>query len=160
MESILQFMYLGEGKCYFERIGEFIKVGKDLQVKDISKMQFEEEEDNVVEDGVNKSEPGSECKIRQTKSLNQISSDAKSTECPECGKVFTEKGNMVKHLRSKHEGIKYSCNQCDYQATQQGNLQTHIAAKHSDNILQCELCDYQTKWRNHYNQHKKVHTAI
>ena len=37
MESILQFMYLGEGKFYQERMGEFIKVAKDLEVKDISK---------------------------------------------------------------------------------------------------------------------------
>merc|ERR1719350_845260 len=37
MESILQFMYLGEGKFYYERMGEFIKVAKELEVKEISK---------------------------------------------------------------------------------------------------------------------------
>ena len=52
----------------------------------------------------------------------QISSDAKSTECPECGKEFCKNGNMVAHYRSVHEGIKYLCNQCDYQATQKGDL--------------------------------------
>ena len=36
MESILQFMYLGEGKLYQERMGEFIKVAKDLEVKEMS----------------------------------------------------------------------------------------------------------------------------
>merc|ERR1711949_85852 len=35
MESILQFMYLGEGKFYYERMGEFLKVAKDLEVKEI-----------------------------------------------------------------------------------------------------------------------------
>ncbi len=30
-------MYLVEGKFYYERIGEFIKVAKDLEVKEISK---------------------------------------------------------------------------------------------------------------------------
>merc|ERR1712150_391187 len=47
MESILQFMYLGEGKFYYERMGEFLKVAKDLEVKEISKgveMQSEEED--------------------------------------------------------------------------------------------------------------------
>merc|ERR1712026_556487 len=33
MESILQFMCLGEGKFHQERMGEFIKVAKDLEVK-------------------------------------------------------------------------------------------------------------------------------
>ena len=35
MESILQFMYLGEGRFYQERMGEFFKVARDLQVKDL-----------------------------------------------------------------------------------------------------------------------------
>ena len=37
MESVLQFMYLGEGKFYQERMGEFIKVAKDLEMKDLNK---------------------------------------------------------------------------------------------------------------------------
>ena len=37
MESILQFMYFGEGKFYYERMGEFIKVAKDLEVHEIDK---------------------------------------------------------------------------------------------------------------------------
>ena len=36
MESILQFMYLGEGKFYHERMREFIRVAQDLEVKEIS----------------------------------------------------------------------------------------------------------------------------
>ena len=35
MESILQFMYLGEGRFYHERMREFIKVAQDLEVKEI-----------------------------------------------------------------------------------------------------------------------------
>merc|ERR1712026_319542 len=37
LESILQFMYIGEARCYQERMGEFVKVAKDLEVKEISK---------------------------------------------------------------------------------------------------------------------------
>ena len=91
---------------------------------------------------------------------SQISTDTKSTKCPDCGADFTRNNDMLRHYRSKHEGVKYPCNQCDYQATQQGNLQTHIVAKHSDNILQCELCDYQTKWRSKYYAHKKSHITV
>merc|ERR1712150_135882 len=199
MESILQFMYLGEGKFYYERMGEFLKVAKDLEVKEISKgveMQNEEEDvtgETVVEDEEKETEVHEydepkqtpETKIRQRQPPKQISSETKSIECPECGKTFARKDNMLIHYRSKHEGIKYPCNHCEYQATDKSNLQkhvqsvhegikypcnqcdykattqailqTHIAAKHSDNILQCELCDYQTKWRTSYNKHKKVH---
>ena len=37
MESILQFMYLGEAKFYKERMDEFILVAKNLEVKELSK---------------------------------------------------------------------------------------------------------------------------
>ena len=124
MESILQFMYFGEGKFYYERMGEFIKVAKDLEVKEISKgvdMQNEDitEEAVIMEDVEEETQEVCEPKTSSTdqtkvrKPRSQISSDTKSTECPECGAVFTQKSNMVTHYRSKHEGIKYPCNQCD-----------------------------------------------
>ena len=53
MESILQFMYLGEGKFYYERMGEFIKVAKDLEVKEISKgeeIKILGDDDTVMDD--------------------------------------------------------------------------------------------------------------
>ena len=52
MESILQFMYLGEGKFYHERMREFIKVAQDLEVKEISdgvELPSEEAEETVEE---------------------------------------------------------------------------------------------------------------
>ena len=36
VESIIQFMYLGEGRFYDERMREFFKVSQDLEVKVIS----------------------------------------------------------------------------------------------------------------------------
>ena len=36
MESILQFMYLGEGRVHHGRMSEFLKVAQDLKVKEIS----------------------------------------------------------------------------------------------------------------------------
>ena len=58
--------------------------------------------------------------VQETKTRparKQISNDTKSTKCPECEAVFTTSGSMLRHYRSKHEGVKYSCNKCDYQAT-------------------------------------------
>merc|ERR1719347_990140 len=52
MESILQFMYLGEGKFCHERMREFIKVAQDLEVKEISdgvELPSEETEETIQE---------------------------------------------------------------------------------------------------------------
>ena len=53
MESILQFVYLGEAKFYYERMEEFLKVAKDLEVKEISKgVEMQHEEEYVTEETV------------------------------------------------------------------------------------------------------------
>ena len=53
MESLLQFMYLGEGRLNYERMGEFIKVAEDLEVKEISKgVEIPNEQENVNEETV------------------------------------------------------------------------------------------------------------
>ena len=143
MESILQFMYLGEGKFYHERMREFIKVAQDLEVKEISdgvELPSEEAEE-TVEENIPEEEIGEDLieetpsqpeqtKVRPRRPRTQISNDNKSTQCPECGAEYFDRGTMVRHYRSKHEGVKYPCNQCDYQATQQGSLQTHNHFKH------------------------------
>ena len=151
MESILQFMYLGEGKFYQERMGEFIKVAKDLEVKEISKgVEMPGEEEDIIEDDIQENdveETLQEEKQSQVQrptprpARSHPSTDSKSIKCPECEAEFTAKSSMVAHYRSKHEGIKYPCNQCDYQATQQSSLQRHIQSKHEGIKYPCNHCD-------------------
>merc|ERR1712150_22696 len=201
MESILQFMYLGEGKFYHERMREFLRVAQDLEVKEISdgvELPSEEAEEtveeNIPEESIGEdffeetpSQP-EQTKVRPRRPRTELSNDNKSTECLECGAKFTRNDNMVKHYRSKHEGVKYPCNQCDYQATEkgslqrhiqtkhesikyrcnqcdyqattQGNLQSHLSAKHSDTVLKCDHCDFQTKWKSNYSTHIRSHSSI
>ena len=158
-------MYLGEGKFYYERMGEFIKVAKDLEVKEISKgVEIPNKLEYVTEETVMDDEKKEtdedvkpkqrlENKIKQRQPRNQISTDAKSTECPECGAKYFDRSTMMKHYRSRHEGIKYPCNQCDYQATQPGNLQIHIQAKHEGIKYPCNQCDYQTTTQGNLQTH-------
>ena len=37
IESILQFIYLGEAKCYEERMNEFLTVAKNLDIRELAK---------------------------------------------------------------------------------------------------------------------------
>ena len=128
------------------RVREFIKVAKDLEVKEIRDgvaMGGEETVDEMEEAHPEETENQvRETKLRQRQPRKQISSDNNSAQCPECGAGFTRKGSMMEHYRSKHEGIKYPCNQCDYQATTQSNLQTHIQSKHEGIKYPCNQCDY------------------
>ena len=127
MESILQFMYLGEARFSFQRMEELIKVAKDLAVREISEVvemqNFKEEvfEKTFLDEKVEESdaddeenqipEPENEIVERQ-----QVSSD-KKYECPECGKAFSQRGHMLSHYRFIHKNINYPCNQCDFKAS-------------------------------------------
>ena len=82
MESILQFMYLGEGKFYYERMAEFIKVAQELELKEISKnVKLPNVEEIVLEETITDDEQKEteedgpkqilEKKIRQRQPRNQ-----------------------------------------------------------------------------------------
>ena len=50
--------------------------------------------------------------------------------CDQCDYKATRKTHLLRHLKSKHEGVKYPCDQCDFKASQKSNLLTHIKSKH------------------------------
>ena len=152
MESILQFMYLGEGRVHHGRMSEFLKVAQDLKVKgiiDSVELPGEEAEENLeekaelaVEEVIPKDEMEEELveetarqevapqaiNLRQSKSKAQI--DKKKFPCVMCKYQATTPGNLKTHVWSIHEGVKYPCDQCDYQATQKSVLKSHILGKH------------------------------
>ena len=60
----------------------------------------------------------------------QVSVPSNSKQCPQCDAVFTHRGRMLEHVRSKHEGVRYPCSQCDYKATKPSNLKRHVKGFH------------------------------
>ena len=173
MESILQFMYLGEGKFYQQRMAEFLRVAQDLEVKDIGKNveikkeaeagagaeaiqgKYKGENGEMKTEDVIKTEErnGDDNVTRHIDTKEQ--SNAVATDCPECGAMFSKKSVMLRHFRSKHrgEGIKYSCNQCDHQVTRQDYLKYHIQSKHQGIKYNCNQCDYQASRKDILRNH-------
>ena len=50
--------------------------------------------------------------------------------CDQCDYKATQKGDLLKHIKSLHEGVKIPCGQCDYKATEKGHLLRHVKSKH------------------------------
>ena len=50
LESILQFIYLGEATFYHERMNEFLNVAKNLDIKEIGKNVVDEEDETECVD--------------------------------------------------------------------------------------------------------------
>ena len=75
-------------------------------------------------------------------SSQQIFEPSDSLQCPQCNTVFTDRRNMMRHVRSKHEGVRYPCNQCDYKAASQSYLKLHIESVHYGVRFPCSQCDH------------------
>ena len=96
IETILQFMYHGEGKSHQERIGEFIKAAKDLEIKDIGDIvEMQSDEEITFEE-----EDETKAEIVQQHMEPQILDDVKENQheqCSECEASFSTRILMLLH---------------------------------------------------------------
>ena len=187
MESIMQFIYLGEARLYEERMSEFLTVSKNLAIKELStgiamNDQVESNGNNVAdeymdiaeapphtlhEEGVNV-EPQAQTKpITPNNAANRILRRTEIVlgnvkfQCQDCEKTFSGRQGLWHHIKSKHEGVKYACNQCDYQATQQGHLTAHIESLHEGVKYACNQCDKQFTQQSHVTTHiQNIHECV
>merc|ERR1712126_401084 len=150
LRPILEFIYSGKASFYQERMKEFLRVGKDLQIKEIKEVP-DEEEDKIVQENVDSNtqehtipeETSSDDtdssneyegnSTAATETSQQVSVPKHSAQCPQCDAVFGQREDMLRHFRSKHEGVRYPCSQCDYQATRQSSLKRHVKSIHNQN---------------------------
>ena len=126
LESLLQFIYLGEANVYEHRIEVFISAAKDLDIKEMT--------ENVMGIEI------TDTREVETKTLNNpvkfnskeysIFQGNTSNLCPECNAVFANNGNMKKHYKSTHGGEKFQCSKCLKEFSQKVNLERHVKNIH------------------------------
>ena len=146
MESIMQFIYLGEATFYEERMDEFLAVAKSLEIKELCNAETEQSDEPD-------DEPSSFDQVTSTEYLEEP-----TVKSDQCDYQATHQSNLTKHIQSKHEGVKYACDQCDYRGTQQGSLTVHIRSKHGGVKYACNQCGYHGTTHGHLRTHiKKKH---
>ena len=78
-------------------------------------------------------------------------------KCDICNKLFSNKSNLRKHIKSVHEKIKFKCEICDKEFSQEDNLQRHKKAVHSKNIeFNCIVCERKFSRKDNLLAHKIV----
>ena len=170
MESILQFMYLGETTFDQERMNELFNVAKNLEIKDLNAnvelvdtRNEEEIQDKESDDEENNAEPipqqinaPSEVKkdleIRESNSSFEFSEDIKDKQ-----NLKVEKPNLT----IQKKVTNFSCEHCDFQATRKANLKVHIESKHEGVKWACNQCPYQASYQGNLWEHKRgVHMGL
>ena len=164
MESILQFIYLGEATFYEERMGEFLAVAKSLEIKELCNTKAEtnnepDDENSPVEKIEVEVEqsfiPNFDQIVKQPAQESEgvvVTANSKY-ECGQCHKKYSSTMGLIYHKQSVHEGLKYGCDQCDFQGITQSHLTRHIQTKHEGIKHSCDQCDFQSSRQDHLTKH-------
>ena len=170
MESIMQFIYLGEATFYEERMDEFLAVAKSLEIKELCNTSpWEKDEPEVSScDPVTSTEnlkeetdvlsSHSKLEVQQERQRRVISGNVRN-ECDQCHKTYSGRGALYKHKQTVHQGVKYACDICDHQATQKSDLIKHIQSKHEGIRYACDQCGQQFTKKENLRTHiiRKMH---
>ena len=154
MESIMQFIYLGEASLNEERMEEFLSVARLLEIKELCNAEietnYELKEEPKQNDPITLMEEqkiaSHNLKIPAQKEQREVGENNKYV-CKQCPKTYSSRGALHSHKKSAHEGVMYPCDKCDYQATQKCDLTRHIKSKHEGVKYACDQCDYQTGYQ-------------
>ena len=164
MESVLQFMYLGEATFYHERMNKFLDVARDLDVKEIVKSIDINEEGWIISyvasntmkvhnDKSNSNEEGSVSSGEFTESFENT--ENVSNNFP----VANEKSRNYQNtesLANSTDDSKYPGQQCENKANRLDNLNIHAKSKHEVMMYPCHHCDYKATFPSRLLNHVKA----
>ena len=167
MESILQFMYLGEASFFQDRMNEFLLVANNLQIKELHKnievdnggeKNLNEPEtatpDGELHDTENADERTSHGTRNNDLNKSQVSKDpvpifggqsliqsreGRRGTCEPCGKYYAD---LSQHVKVKHSNLRYECEHCQHQSSTPANLRIHVESKHEGTKYPCDQCEY------------------
>uniref|UniRef100_A0A8C6MEI4 C2H2-type domain-containing protein n=1 Tax=Nothobranchius furzeri TaxID=105023 RepID=A0A8C6MEI4_NOTFU len=92
-------------------------------------------------------------------SCRKVQKELKSFSCDDCGKRFSLKSNLTRHMKGHTGQNSFACELCGYRCTQKANLNTHIRVHTGDKPFACELCGYRCTQKANLNTHIRVHTG-
>ena len=64
----------------------------------------------------------------------------RSYQCTVCLKEFTQKGNLIVHIRTHTGERPYQCDRCQKTFTQKSNLTVHLRTHTGERPFQCTVC--------------------
>jgi len=77
--------------------------------------------------------------------------------CDKCEQIFTQKHNLVKHMRRLHsEQLRYQCEQCSERFLKHRLLKRHMTTVHGEK-RKCDQCDFTTTRLSNLKRHKRTH---
>ena len=119
LDSILQFIYLGEATVYQEKMNEFVKIAKELKIVLFDNTKDIEKSFDTVE---------KETKFNETESTKFISTNLTDSD-PSSLSTLIEKKVSSQYLKEEND-LKHLCHHCSFEATMLDDLNMHLQSAH------------------------------
>ena len=161
IESIMQFIYLGETRFYEERMSEFLTVSKNLEIKELSTSiemndkttsdQLETNESNIADENM---------EITGVHPQATHEDDGNVDPQAKTEPITVNKAANIRVGRTEvvsGEG-KFQCPQCDKLFSHNKSVHNHIRSAHEGMKYACNKCDQQfTTQRSMVRHIKSMH---
>jgi len=85
---------------------------------------------------------------------NAITAKKQRHPCVTCDYVATRKSHLNRHIRAKHEGVRYTCGQCKFTSVRLAYVKEHEEAIHEGKQYACDQCAFITSRLMNLNRHK------
>eukprot|EP00347_Sterkiella_histriomuscorum_P002662 403367283 len=82
-------------------------------------------------------------------------------KCSACSKEFTRKENLKNHVLSVHMNLKqFECLICNQQFSERANMIVHMRIHDNIKPYKCEICAREFRSKGNYNDHQRRHMNI
>uniref|UniRef100_A0A8C1V8Y5 Hypermethylated in cancer 2 protein n=1 Tax=Cyprinus carpio TaxID=7962 RepID=A0A8C1V8Y5_CYPCA len=120
-----------------------------------------EEEEEEERDGVTRVSPEAPESLEQSPVKSHKDVDTvRPFPCNICGKMFTQRGTMTRHMRS-HLGLKpFACEECGMRFTRQYRLTEHMRVHSGEKPYECQVCGGKFTQQRNLISHMRMHTSV
>ena len=146
MESIMQFIYLGEAKFNEERMSEFLMVSKNLEIKYLStgiEMNDQTPSKESVEHDNNIADENMDLDEGTTSPFNEDGGEYVESQVSTKPEIKNKSSSRRVTTELLSEDEKLKCQECERIFNSQPALRYHTKSKHEGVKYACNHCDYQ-----------------
>jgi len=158
LKLIMDYIYQGEVQLYENEINYFLSVAQKLKIEGLQTNSSDYPSKTTMKDCLNKEESQSEIftnkneiaintindEVSQNETLNETSVQVieelmvkveNGWSCKHCGKIFTLKGVLKRHVEIHTEGLVIICDICNESFKTRNLLKNHKYRTHRTNIV-------------------------